>query len=297
VLVLSFAFLLLPTFLMGMTLPILAQAFIRRVESAGQVIGALYGINTLGAAVGAGLAAYVLIGKLGFDGASVVAVAINAVVAVIAIAAARFMRTAQAAPEAAAEIAGSPAKWTYAQILVAAGLVGFIGLGFEMLWIRILHIVNKNTSYGFASILCVFLIGLAIGGYIWGRRADQSKDPEKLFWQLEIGAGITASLVLLLFWISLNRGASLPWLADFWSMQQPAPPFVDFGGELVFSRRQALLSLANYFLPIVLTSCRPVSSRRGLPVLDRLQHQPGCAGRCGRYPSGQHRLYSVLAAW
>ena len=186
VFVLSFAFLLLPTFLMGMTLPILAQAFIRRVESSGQVIGALYGINTLGAALGSALAAYVLIGKLGFDGASAVAVAINLGVAFVAIAAARFVPSDRAAQITSAETAGPAAKCTYAEILIAAALVGFIGLGFEMLWIRVLHIVNKNTSYGFASILCVFLIGLAIGGFLWGRRADRSKDPEQLFWQLEV---------------------------------------------------------------------------------------------------------------
>jgi len=294
VFVLSFAFLLLPTFLMGMTLPILAQAFIRRVESSGQVIGALYGINTLGAALGSALAAYVLIGKLGFDGASAVAVAINLGVAFVAIAAARFVPSDRAAQITSAETAGPAAKWTYAEILIAAALVGFIGLGFEMLWIRVLHIVNKNTSYGFASILCVFLIGLAIGGFLWGRRADRSKDPEQLFWQLEVGAGVTASLILLLFWLSINGGVSLPWLADFWSMQQPASPFVEVGGEFVFSRRLALLNLANYFLPIILMVLpASILLGGGLPVLDRIAiTSPAVAGR----RVGDIHLATILAA-
>lgn len=278
---LSFVFLLIPTFLMGMTLPILAQGLIRRVESSGQAIGALYGINTVGAALGSALAAYVLIGALGFDGASAVAVGINMTVAVIALVATRFMRLDSAVVEPHSKVPARSVRWRYTEILVAAGLVGFIGLGFEMLWIRILHIVNKNTSYGFASILFVFLIGLGIGGFIFGRRADRSKDLEKLFWKLEIWAGATASLVLLLFWISVESGTSLPWLADFWSMQQPASPFVQVGGEFVFSRRQAIISLANYFLPILLMVL-PASTLLGggLPVLDRIAiTSPDVVGR------------------
>ena len=52
VFIISFAVLLIPTFLMGATLPLLTQSFVNRVESSGRIIGFLYGINTLGAALG-----------------------------------------------------------------------------------------------------------------------------------------------------------------------------------------------------------------------------------------------------
>ena len=64
----SFVILLIPTTLMGMTLPLLTQSFVDRVEISGRVIGLLYGINTLGAALGTLLAGYVLIGFYGLDG-------------------------------------------------------------------------------------------------------------------------------------------------------------------------------------------------------------------------------------
>ena len=59
---LSFVLLLLPTLLMGMTLPLLTQAFVTHVETSGQVIGLLYRINTLGAAIGALISGYFLMG-------------------------------------------------------------------------------------------------------------------------------------------------------------------------------------------------------------------------------------------
>ena len=283
VFILSFLFLLAPTFLMGMTLPLLSQTFIDRVETSGQVIGLLYGINTLGAAFGSLFTAYIFIGKYGFDGASYIAVTFNIIVGVVAIIAARWLSTEKLSTISVVSVADKQqkAKWTYREILFASFLVGFIGLGFEMLWIRILHIINKNTSYGFASILFVFLIGLAIGGYYWGRRADKARDPEKLFWQLEVSAGIIASLVFLFFWISIDNNISLAWIKDFWSMQKPASPFVEADNIFVFSRRLAFFSLVNYFLPIVIMVL-PTSLLLGggLPMLDRIAiNSPEVAGR------------------
>ena len=47
------AALFLPTLLMGMSLPLLARAAVSRIETASARIGLLYGINTVGAAIGA----------------------------------------------------------------------------------------------------------------------------------------------------------------------------------------------------------------------------------------------------
>ena len=57
----SFVFLLLPTVLMGMTLPLLTMAFDERTANIGVSVGTLYFINTLGAATGAALVPFVLL--------------------------------------------------------------------------------------------------------------------------------------------------------------------------------------------------------------------------------------------
>jgi predicted membrane-bound spermidine synthase len=64
-----FAAFLLPTTLMGMSLPFLVRATVRETATASRVIAALYGINVLGAASGALLAPWVLVRYLGMEGA------------------------------------------------------------------------------------------------------------------------------------------------------------------------------------------------------------------------------------
>ena len=279
VFLISFAILLIPTTLMGMTLPLLTQSFVHRVETSGSVIGILYGINTLGAAFGAALAGYVLIGAYGFDGAIYIAVALNAIVGLFAVFLSRWKeRDAQAsAPEG--ETPAPVSQWGYKTILAASFLVGFIGLGFEMLWVRILHIVNKSTAYSFPSILFIYLLGLALGGYIFGRAADKSKNPVLLFCKIELAGAAVATLTLLAFWWSLEFAP--PSVASFFETQKPALPFVKIQHEWLLSRRLLLANLWDYFKPIlILVFPASLVLGGGLPVLDRISiNNPSLAGR------------------
>ncbi|MDK1081048.1 MAG: fused MFS/spermidine synthase [Anaerolineae bacterium] len=279
VFLISFGILLIPTFLMGMTLPLLTQSFVHKVESSGAVIGILYGINTLGAAIGALLAGFVLIGNYGFDGTIYFAVALNAVVGLIAIILARWQDRESIIGDSDPNPKVAPVQWGYKTILLFSFLVGFIGLGFEILWIRILFIVNKNTAYAFPSILFIFLVGLALGGYIFGKKADKSKNPVLLFCKIELGGAALASLTLLLFWWSLEYKP--PWIQNFFETQNPALPFVKIQGELLLSRRLLLSNLGKYFLPIlVLVLPASLVLGGGLPVLDRIAiNNPDLAGR------------------
>jgi len=279
VFLISFAILLIPTTLMGMTLPLLTQSFVDRVEISGQVIGLLYGINTLGAAFGAVLAGYVLIGFYGFDGAVYIAVLLNAVVGLCALVLSRWQiaLAVDSEPKQTKSIVVIP--WKYQTILFSSFLVGFIGLGFEMLWIRILLIVNKNTAYAFPSILLVFLVGLALGGYLWGRKADTSSNPVLLFCKIELAAATVAAFTFLLFGLSLNF--DVPWIEKFFESQKPVIPFVEVNREIFFSKRALLANLWNYFLPIsIMVFPASLILGGGLPILDRLSiHNPVLSGR------------------
>jgi len=82
-----FAAFLLPTTLMGMSLPFLVRATVRETASASRVIGVLYGVNVLGAAAGALLAPWVLVRFFGMEGAALAGMAANFVAAAAALAA------------------------------------------------------------------------------------------------------------------------------------------------------------------------------------------------------------------
>jgi spermidine synthase len=279
VFLISFAILLIPTTLMGMTLPLLTQSFVDRVEVSGQIIGLLYGINTLGAAIGAVLAGYVLISSYGLEGAVYVAVLLNGLVGLCAFVLSRWQANLVVEPEPKQRPSLDVVTWGYKTILLSSFLVGFIGLGFEMLWIRILLIVNKNTAYSFPSILFVFLFGLALGGYFWGRRADASSNLLALFCKIELVGAAVAAFTFLLFGLSLEF--SPPWIENFFETQKPLLPFVKIRQEIFFSKRILLANLWSYFLPI-LALVLPASliMGGGLPVLDRLSiHNPLVSGR------------------
>jgi spermidine synthase len=279
VFLISFLILLIPTTLMGMTLPLLTQSFVHRVETSGQVIGILYGINTLGAAFGAGLSGFVLIGAYGLEGSVYIAAFLNAFVGIVAFALIRWARTGTTEPETKTETVNLPIAWGYGRILAASFLVGFIGLGFEMLWVRVLMIVNKSTAYGFPSILFIYLLGLALGGAVFGRMADRSKNPLLLFCKIELAGAALAAFTFLAFYLSLDSNP--PWIQNFFDTQKPDNPFVLVRGEWIFSRVVLLAHLWNYFLPLLIIVL-PTSFvlGGGLPVLDRLSiNNPALSGR------------------
>ena len=83
--VVSFLILLVPTTLMGATLPILSRALTPTLRAVGSRVSFLYALNTLGALAGCVLTGYLFIEWLGVDRTTTVAVVINLAVAVVAL--------------------------------------------------------------------------------------------------------------------------------------------------------------------------------------------------------------------
>jgi predicted membrane-bound spermidine synthase len=82
--VLAFALVLLPTMLMGSTLPLLVAHAVRRSGHVGRSVSVLYFVNTLGSAIAAGTAVFLLLGNLGLRKTVGVAGCINLGVSAIA---------------------------------------------------------------------------------------------------------------------------------------------------------------------------------------------------------------------
>ena len=76
----NFGLLLLPTTLMGATLPILVTHVMRLYKNAGVSVGTLYCANTIGAAVGAALTGFVALYYLGLISTIFIAAALNVTV-------------------------------------------------------------------------------------------------------------------------------------------------------------------------------------------------------------------------
>src|SRR2546430_5835522 len=78
-------------------------------------------------------------------------------------------------------------------------LSGATGLVYEVIWVRLTGLVFGNTSQAISIVLGAFMAGLAFGSWKLGQRADRSRNPLRLYGLLEIGIGISAALVPLIF--------------------------------------------------------------------------------------------------
>ncbi len=207
--VLVLVLLLIPTAMMGATLPVLSKGFLTRVERFGSRLGILYGVNTLGAVSGVLLCGFVLIPKLGMFGANLLAVCLDASVGLIAI---YFSRTMDKSPEiveaikleAKAEKSVSCKRGKTANgLLLAIGASGFLALALEVVWFRALILVFGSTTYSFSAMLAIFLIGLALGAVAISRFVDKAKNPAAIF-------GVAAMLTGIYTLISLGWFTAMP---------------------------------------------------------------------------------------
>ncbi len=193
-LLLSTLVLLPPVFLIGGSMPLLAKYFLRNPEQLGSSFSRLYYVNTLGAAAGVLLTGFALVRWFGVTGTLMTAVAGNGLVALIVAVVIALGRRDRQHP---APVSGETAPYSY--MLVFLFLAGFISLGYEMLWVRILSTYGLSTSQAFALILAGFLLGFSVGAWIVARTVDRRRDLESWFSAVSIVTGLSGAIVLLIF--------------------------------------------------------------------------------------------------
>src|SRR5687767_2928651 len=78
-------------------------------------------------------------------------------------------------------------------------LSGATGLVYEVIWVRLTGLVFGNTSQAIAVVLGAFMAGLALGSWKIGKRADHVANPLRMYGLLEIGIGLSAAIVPMIF--------------------------------------------------------------------------------------------------
>jgi spermidine synthase len=189
-LLLSTLVLLPPVFLIGGTMPLLAKFFVRDSAKLGSSFSKIYYLNTLGACAGALLTGFVLVRTFGVIGSLMIAVGGNLLVALI-------IALSKRSPGIAGTTEGERSPYSY--MLVFLFLTGFISLGYEMLWVRILSTYGLSTSQAFALILAGFLLGFSVGAWVVARTVDRRRNLESWFSAVSIVTAFSGAVVLLLF--------------------------------------------------------------------------------------------------
>ncbi len=195
--------LLVPTVLMGATLPVLAQALGTQSQRIGLNVAWLYFANTGGAAAGALLTSYAVIPLLGASQTTLVAAGLNLLVALGAIQLSKRFVTTQVTLattdiQSFENVVHLPKKAAVAALL-ALCVGGILSLGLEVVYVHMLSIVAGNSVYAFGLMLATFLLGLAGGGEA-ARRLLSKPDSDRLRLLVWALLGLAASTAAGILW-------------------------------------------------------------------------------------------------
>lgn len=217
--------LLVPSMLMGSTLPLLGRFVTALEDETGHLVGKLYAFNTLGAAAGCFMAGFVFIRAFGVMGTLYTAAALNLMVAMGGWLLSRnseintkalHAETVEKSPEST-EVLGVKTADSGFYILVAAFFMsGLISIGYELLWMRSIVHQLQGYTYVFSAVLTVYLLGNVIGAGIGSGLVKSLKRPN-------VGFAVT------LFLLGVCGIFYLPYMI-YWTFKiQPA---VNYGLEL-----------------------------------------------------------------
>ena len=208
--IISAAILLVPSMIMGSTLPLLGRFITALEKEAGHLVGKLYALNTLGAAAGCFLAGFIFIRAFGVMGALYTAAGLNLLVAFGGWFLSRFSgveiqeKTEAAVAKTAESTPATTTDGRFYLLILAFFMSGLISIAYELLWMRsIIHLLGGAT-YVFSAVLTIYLLGNVIGAGIGSRLAKKLKTPA-------LGFAVTLSLLgfcgvfylpALILWIS-----------------------------------------------------------------------------------------------
>jgi len=212
--------LIVPTTLMGGTLPVLSSFMTRRVQGLGSRLSFLYGFNTLGAVIGTAATGFFLLPNYSVSATLMIAVSINVLIGILGIV---LQDRAQAVLDKAATkekavtddtipyttVAEEPENVVpFKLVLWGIGVSGFCALGYEVLWTRILSIVIGASVYGFTLLLMAFLAGIGLGSAAYGlflkitgargkKAVNHSRSSIVGFGMVQVIIGVSALVVTL----------------------------------------------------------------------------------------------------
>lgn len=177
--IISFVLLVVPTTLMGATLPVLSKLLVDREEVLGLNVGRLYAVNTFGAVMGTFAAGFLLIPVLGVLKTNYVAAAGNLVLLLVALLISRSPELAPLARVTEKSIEKRQALPLTRADRIILGLAftsGLAILALEVVWTRSLILILGSTTYAFSTMLVAVLVGIALGSAFFAPLADRSQN-------------------------------------------------------------------------------------------------------------------------
>jgi spermidine synthase len=255
----------IPTMAMGATLPLLSRSFDTGEASPEasalreRRLGALYAINTLGGALGALAAAYLILPALGVDGTVFASAAGSALVAVLALTFGSRLVVSSGAAQVSEGDAREPAASERRPLFFLAFVSGCLVFAAEVVFTHLLALIIGNSAYAFGLILAAFLSCLFLG-------ASRAAWAQRRFGDASLPLGLAAS--------GLGLAVSLP-------LWDKLPYFFDNTGEMLtsFAAREATRGIAAFLMLLVPTTLMGLTFPLLLQRVARYANVGGWVGR------------------
>lgn len=224
---------------MGLTTPLIVHVAKQQLQNVGRTVGALYGCNIAGAAIGSAVTGLVLVEAVGLTGSTRIAAGLNVAAALVAVSALRSAGPGESIePEPAAVPEVAPALGTPARVprpaAVAAVCFGFGTLAIQVLFFRVLSNYLTLSPIVFPMLLCAYLCLMSIGQWVGGALADRFATR-----LVAVVAGLFA-VGSVLFLGALR-------FPDSWAAALGAFRFSSFNGQLVARDYPQLIGDPNPF--------------------------------------------------
>jgi len=201
---LKFAFglltILIPTVLMGGTLPVMTRLVTRSLGELRERVATLYFVNSVGAVLGCLLAEFWWIPSIGLPFTVLAAAAMNLIAGAVALLVSsrgeEGRRAVAEAPPAAEPVPVEQfSEGELKLAVVGIGISGFVAMLYEVVWTRLLALALGSSSHAFSLMLMTFISGIAIGAWIIGRWKNLRRTMDAFGWaELALAGTLFVSL-------------------------------------------------------------------------------------------------------
>jgi spermidine synthase len=221
---------LIPTTLMGATLPLMVRGSLGFGQAVAARVSWLYSSNTLGAILGTLLAGFYLIGAIGVRQTIVFAAGLNTsaavlalVIGLLALAVGTRIQAAHHEADDAEPVTDRPSNLVRGVVIATFAVQGFASLAYEVVWTRVFAVLLDGTTYAFAIVLAVVLFGIAAGSALVSPVLSWKTNWVRVYALLQAGValfGFLGVLAIARIYGITSRLAELPLVGS---------AFADFG--------------------------------------------------------------------
>lgn len=261
---LAFLYLLIPTTLMGGTLPVLSKVMVKNIDALGWNIGRLYSANNFGAFVGCFLAGFFMMRSIGLHNSIYAAAGLNMLSALIVFLLLPLFKK-NVGFEQDKSLGSHDRKlpgYVVRFILWAFAIEGFAALAYEVIWTRILLGFSYDKSvYFYTTVILCFIFGLSVGSLLIAKFIDKKRDLLLLFAGIETAIGLMAIAALALF-------PRIARVLSVWRLTYSENWWASLGKEYAIFFAVMLLPalLMGMTFPVVSKICTPHLKRLGTRI-------------------------------